>query len=106
LISLIAGPEEAKNRAGKESLRLIQTRLATPSPQKISPACQSRKPSLESPTQVRRQLSAAHTFFAQAKFQPASCASASVTTRDDSYTRVPHYQVLSYLSFPPADKKR
>jgi hypothetical protein len=65
LISLIAGPEEAKNRAGKESLRLIQIRLATPSLQKSSPACQSRKPSLESPTQVRRQLfSGAHVFCA------------------------------------------
>jgi hypothetical protein len=70
LISLIAGPEEAKNRAGKESLRLIQTRLATPSLQKISPACQSRKPSLESPTQVRRQLFSGAHVFAQPKVEP------------------------------------
>jgi hypothetical protein len=106
LISLIAGPEEAKNLAGKESLRLIQIRLATPSLQKISPACQWRKPSLESPTQVRRQLFSGTRFLRRQNSNRASSASASVTAQDDSYTRLTHYQVLSYLSFPPADKKR
>jgi len=40
-ISGIAGPEEAKNLAGVNALRLIQIRLATPSLEEISPARQA-----------------------------------------------------------------
>jgi hypothetical protein len=40
LIQLAAGPDEAKNLAGQKGLRLIQIRLATPSLQKFTPACQ------------------------------------------------------------------
>jgi len=39
--SAIAGPEEAKNLAGVNALRLIQIRLATPSLEEISPARQA-----------------------------------------------------------------
>jgi len=62
----------------------------------------------ESPFSVPQTPSAFHLMhvFAQPNSNRASCASASVTAEDDSYTRVPRYQVLSYLSFPPADKKR
>jgi hypothetical protein len=107
LISLVAGPEEAKNRAGKESLRLIQTRLATPSLQKISARlsiakAEPRIADSSSPSAFQRRTR----FLRRPNSNRASCASASVTAQDDSYTRVPHYQVLSYLSFPPADKKR
>ena len=38
----IAGPEETKNLAGENVLRLIQIRLATPSFEKISPVSQDR----------------------------------------------------------------
>jgi hypothetical protein len=40
----VAGPEETKNPAGKEVLRLIQIRLATPSLAKISPTRQTNSP--------------------------------------------------------------
>ena len=42
LISAIAGPEETKNLAGQNVLRLIQIRLATSSLEKIWPECQDR----------------------------------------------------------------
>ncbi len=44
LILVVAGPEGAKNLAGENVLRLIRIRLATPSLQKISPACQANSP--------------------------------------------------------------
>jgi hypothetical protein len=42
--SAIAGPEGAKNLAGKNVLRLIQIRLTTSSVEKITPACQANSP--------------------------------------------------------------
>jgi hypothetical protein len=39
-----AGPEKAKNLAGKTVLRLIQIRLATPSLIKITPVSQENSP--------------------------------------------------------------
>jgi hypothetical protein len=42
--SAIAGPEEAKNLAGKGVLRLIQICLTALSLAKISPTCQTNSP--------------------------------------------------------------
>jgi hypothetical protein len=59
LILRIAGPEGAKNLAGKNVLRLIQIRLTTSSVEKITPACQAnslRARIADSQFQKRRQF--------------------------------------------------
>ena len=57
--SAIAGPEEAKNPAGKV-LRLIQIRLTTPSLEKNSPPVKTIRRKRESPIRVPKTQSAFH----------------------------------------------
>src|SRR5262245_627457 len=58
LMMLIAGPEEAKNPAGRGVLRLIQIRLPTPSFGKIRRICQDRKRGVTSTSDKAPSVSA------------------------------------------------
>ena len=76
LILKVAGPEETKNLAGRNVLRLIRIRLTTSSLEKILPVCQDNSP----PTQIADSSSRNAVNFSSActtkRFPSSRCASA------------------------------
>jgi hypothetical protein len=61
-VDSVAGPERAKNRAGRGVLRLIQIRLATPSLEKISLVVNKIRCQRGSSIQAPETLSAFHPY--------------------------------------------
>src|SRR5260370_41054319 len=91
LLSSVCGSGRGEEPSGEDVLRMIQDPLATPSLAKILPTCQTHSQqariALSNSTNAV-SFSSACTFSHSPKSNRASCASASVTAQDDSYTRL------------------